>query len=352
MDEPIFKSKKFQYSPGSHRDKAVLWIHFEKDPILIKEVKKLVSSAWSATRKCWYVTDTITYRKLFGLEDKTDGYSTAEIPEINQNHYQRFIEELKLRAYSANTIKTYSNEFGVYLKTLGKVPAEKITPERLRSYFLYCIDTLKLSESTVHSRLNAIKFFYENILHRTKFFYEIPRPQRPEKLPKVLNDHEIRKLFASTKNLKHLMILKLTYGMGLRVSEVVNLKISDIDSKRMQVLIEAAKGKKDRYVNLPASILPDLRRYYKDYKPKEYLFEGQYGGQYTVRSVQAVFKTAMNHAKIKKRVGVHGLRHSYATHLLEAGTDMAFIQNLLGHNPDASGSRPLRSTLKWEEKKY
>jgi integrase/recombinase XerD len=120
--------------------------------------------------------------------------------------------------------------------------------------------------------------------------------------------------------------------MGLSVSEVVNLKISDIDSNRMQVLIEAAKGKKDRYVHLPKTVLHELRRYYTTYEPKKYLFEGHFGGRYTIRSVQAVFKSAMRRAKIRKRVGIHGLRQSYATHLLEAGTDMAFIQYLMGHN--------------------
>jgi len=119
--------------------------------------------------------------------------------------------------------------------------------------------------------------------------------------------------------------------MGLRVSEIVNLKVANIDSGRMLVHIEAAKGKRDRYVTLPASILDDLRNYYRTYRPKTYLFEGQYGGQYSIRSVQAVFKNAMQKAKINKSVGIHGLRHSYATHLLEYGTDMVFIQKLLGH---------------------
>jgi site-specific recombinase XerD len=119
--------------------------------------------------------------------------------------------------------------------------------------------------------------------------------------------------------------------MGLRVSEIVNLKITDIDSNRMLVHIENAKGKKDRYVTLPLSILDDLRKYYNTYRPKTHLFEGQFGGQYSIRSVQAVFKNAMKKAKINKDVGIHGLRHSYATHLLEKGTDMYFIQKLLGH---------------------
>lgn len=120
--------------------------------------------------------------------------------------------------------------------------------------------------------------------------------------------------------------------MGLRVSEIVNLKITDIDSDRMKVLVSRGKGKKDRYVNLPVSILDELRQYYKDYKPKEYLFEGRYGGAYSKRSAQAVFKNTMQKAGIRKKIGIHGLRHSYATHLLELGTDISLIQKLLGHN--------------------
>lgn len=120
--------------------------------------------------------------------------------------------------------------------------------------------------------------------------------------------------------------------MGLRVGEVVNLKVTDIDSKAMQVFIERAKGKKDRYANLPQSILEQLRAYYQAYKPCKYLFEGQYGEQYSTRSVQQVFKNAMLKAKINKDIGIHGLRHSFATHLLENGTDIKFIQELLGHN--------------------
>lgn len=120
--------------------------------------------------------------------------------------------------------------------------------------------------------------------------------------------------------------------MGLRVSEIVNLKITDIDSKTMQVLIERAKGKKDRYVNLRKSILEQLRIYFKDYRPKKYLFGNQYGEPYSIRSAQKVFSSALKKAGINKVVGIHGLRHSYATHLLERGTDISYIQNLLGHN--------------------
>ena len=191
---------------------------------------------------------------------------------------------------------------------------------------------LELSENTIHSRINAIKFYFEQVLHCDKIFFEgIPRPKKKSQLPEVISKQEVAKLFSHVKNPKHLLMLKLCYGMGLRVSEIVNLKVTNIDSHRMIVHIKAAKGKTDRYVALPASILGELRTYYLDKRPKEYLFEGQNGGQYSIRSVQLVFQQAMEKAKINKEVGIHGLRHSYATHLLEAGTDMVFIQKLLGH---------------------
>lgn len=141
----------------------------------------------------------------------------------------------------------------------------------------------------------------------------------------------MKRLFDHTPNLKHNTMLRLCYGMGLRVSELVALKVKDIDGANMQVHLRRAKGKKDRYVPLPTSILEQLRTYFKEYRPKEHLFEGQYGGAYTARSAQAVFKQALKRAGINKDIGIHSLRHSYATHLLEAGTDIAFIQKLLGH---------------------
>lgn len=234
-------------------------------------------------------------------------------------------------AYSPNTIKTYAAEFTHLLKTIKDQPIYDVSANEIRAYFLYCFDTLKLSENLIHSRINAYKYYFEKVLKRESFFIDIPRPKKPSILPKAISKQDIKKMFLVVKNTKHLLLLKMCYGMGLRVSELVNLKITDIDSKRMQVLIDRAKGKKDRYVMLPQSILEELRTYYLEYRPKMYLFEGQYGGQYSVRSVQQVFKNVMIKAKINKKVGVHSLRHSYATHLIEQGTDIRFVQELLGH---------------------
>ena len=330
-----FNIQNYHFSIGKHNDDDIIFVHFPYNMQLKKELQEKFSSAkWNSTLKCWYLPDFNSIRNEIGLPPKTEvGKDTiSRIYPINLTALKRMHETLLLKAYSPNTIKTYCGEFSQLLYLLKDVSVDTLTADRLRSYFLYCITQLQLSENIIHSRMNAIKFYFEQVLHREKIFFEgIPRPKKKSSLPKVISKKDIIKIFAQVENTKHLLMLKLCYGMGLRVSEIVNLKITNIDSERMLVHVEVAKGKKDRYVTLPSSILDDLRNYYRIYQPQIYLFEGRYGGQYAIRSVQAVFKSAMQKAKINKSVGIHGLRHSYATHLLESGTDMVFIQKLLGH---------------------
>lgn len=326
--------QSYQFSFGNHRDKKVIWIRFEKNIQLIKELRIAFPSAkWSQTQKAWYLPDVATIRKVLHLEEKEFGTELREqIYPNNQQAFQDFINQLKLKAYSKNTIRTYVTEFAHLLKILKNYPVENLSEERLKDYFLYCVKKEKIKENHLNSRMNAVKFYFEQVLHKPKMFFDIPRPKTPKLLPKMLTKSEIKKIFENTKNTKHLLMLQLSYGMGLRVSEIVNLKIEHINSENMLVHISGAKGKKDRYTNLPESILTLLRNYYREYRPKEFLFEGQYGGAYTVRSVQNVFKQAMRKANIHKTIGIHGLRHSYATHLIENGADIRFLQELLGHN--------------------
>ncbi|MBC7439792.1 MAG: tyrosine-type recombinase/integrase [Flavobacterium sp.] len=316
----------------THRKEKRIAVVFEKNAELIARIKLIGGSRWSQTLGAWHIPDTEVNRIRFKISIAEGKSSLAQIQEVNQSVLKRFVEQIQLKGYSLNTLKTYRNEFGNYLCHIKAIDAQNCTLEDIRNYILYCINTLKLSEATLHSRINAMKFYYEQVLKRERFLLELPRPKKPLKLPKVIAPADIKKLFEAAPNLKHNTMLRLCYGLGLRVSEIVNLKIRDIDSKAMQVFIERAKGKKDRYVNLPESILPQLRNYFIEYKPKIYLFEGQYGGQYSSRSAQQVFKNAMLKAKINKTVGIHSLRHSFATHLLEQGTDIRFIQELLGHN--------------------
>jgi len=324
----------FSYSVGMHYGKTVIWISFPYQPDLLKELKSLFPAAkWSRTHKAWYISDSTNVRQLLGIAPKVPGERMLEkIHAVNRAAFQKTLNELKLKAYSTNTITVYLSEFSQLLILLKNNPVDALTPERLKDYFLYCVEKKKIKERQLNCRINAIKFYFEQVLHRKRMFFDIPRPKRPLSLPKVLNKRELKKIFESTDNLKHKVMLRLCYGMGLRVSEVVNVKIEHIDSIRMSVLIAMGKGKKDRYVPLPDSILEELREYYKVYKPKIWLFEGQHGSQYSIRSVQSVFKKAMENAGVHKTIGIHGLRHSYATHLLEGGADIRFIQELLGHN--------------------
>lgn len=319
---------------GHHRENPVIFCRFEYNPKHLKIFKTQFPSAkWSQTNKSWYVPDTTHFKNRLNLQTAPVGDSLLKcIHPINQTEFIKFRNTLQQRMYSPATVKTYLTEFAQLLYILKSISVTTLSCEKLNAYFLYCINKLKHSENQVHSRINALKAYFKFVLNKEYIFDGVPRPKKANKLPQVLSKSEVQKLLSVVTNEKHLVMLKLCYGMGLRVSEVVNLKVIDIDSKRMQVFIRAAKGKKDRYVNLPTSVLNDLRYYYKIHQPKNYLFDGQFGGQYTKRSVQQVLKISLKKANIDKQISVHGLRHSFATHLLEGGTDMVFIQKLLGHS--------------------
>ncbi len=316
-----------------HNGESRIAVYFELNKDLIQRIKKLHGVRWSRTLRVWHLPDVPAYRKQFKIEEKLIGKNAIlKIDDVNKESYQKYLDLLYLLGYSKNTIRTYAIEFAQLLYVLKNKSIDDLNTEHLKSYLLYCIQVLEMSENQVHSRINAIKFYFEKVLNQPKIVMDMPRPRKPMLLPNVLHIEDISKMIKLTTNIKHKTILMLAYGMGLRVSEIVNLEIKHIDSKRMQVHIHGAKGKKDRYVNLPETVLPYLREYYIAYKPKIYLFEGQYGEKYSTRSAQQVFKQSLERARINKTIGIHGLRHSYATHLLEQGTDISYIQKLLGHN--------------------
>lgn len=352
MPKPVFELI-------THKGQARIKVGFEFNIVWNKRMKQMADAKWSKTLRSWHIPDTEENRKRCGLpmrgSDIRTEISKAEmiikapvikrVPEKttpvllpisdgNNEAMEKFLQMLQLKRYSGSTIRTYKNEFAAFLQTLGKVKAEGLTTERVKDYVQYCHNTLKLSENTVHSRMNALKFYYEQVLKREKFFWEIPRPKKPMLLPKVMGEAELSRLFNSVTYLKHKAILFTAYSAGLRVSEVINLQWKHLDRKRGQILIEQAKGKKDRYVTLSPVLEDILTSYYKKckMKPVKYVFESTVPGEpYSARSAQIIFKQAKQKAGIKKDVSFHSLRHSFATHLLEKGTDVRFIQELLGH---------------------
>ncbi len=190
----------------------------------------------------------------------------------------------------------------------------------------------KKSNSYVNQMINSIKFYYEVVKEMPNRFYSVDRPLKKEPLPKVISMEEVSAIIKNTPNIKHRCIVSLLYSAGLRRAELLNLKLQDIDSKRMVIFVKNGKGGKDRLTLLSPSVLKDLRDYFKIWKPKEYLFEGENGGMYSTGSVMAIINKSAKKANIKKKISPHVLRHSFATHLLENGTDLRTIQTLLGHS--------------------
>lgn len=326
--------RKLTFQETLHRNQKVILCSFPYDLQVLKEFRKAFPSAkWSRTHHSWYLPDSISYRNRLNLPVPDNGDKwLPKLYEHNKAEFIKFRNALTQKAFSPNTINTYLGEFAQLLILLKHHPVDGLTTERLNSYFLYCIKKMKHSEAQVYSRMNAVKSYFKLVLNKETVFDNVIRPKPTNQLPKVLSKQEVLKLFSVTTNLKHLVILKMAYGMGLRVSELITLKVNDINIDRKQVHIVSSKGKKDRYVHFPENLTQLYLDYLKAYQPISYLFQGQFSEKYTVRSAQSVFRNAMNKAGITKSVGIHGLRHSYATHLLEAGTDMVFIQKLLGHS--------------------
>jgi len=239
--------------------------------------------------------------------------------------------DMELKGYSPRTIKNYIGHVSNFAKDYNKSP-ELLREKEIREYLHYCIMEKKLSEGTVNYINAGLKFFYTKTLNRYWNMDKLFRIKEPRRLPAVLSPEEVKSIFDATENLKHKTILMTIYSAGLRVSEVCNLKITDIDSKSMQILIREGKGKKDRYSLLSNANLEILREYWKRYHPTEYLFSGRgRTDSITPRSVQRMMEKSIKKTKITKKATIHTLRHSFATHLLDAGTDICYIQRLLGH---------------------
>jgi integrase/recombinase XerD len=239
--------------------------------------------------------------------------------------------DLELRGLSPHTQENYLRHVSQFSRHYGRSPRH-LGEKEIKEYLLYLLREKKVSTATVNQCYHALKFLYERTLNRMWVMARVPRVRRLKQLPVVLDKEEVESLFSVTENVKHRALLMLIYSSGLRLTEAARLKVTDIDSKRMLVRIKQGKGRKDRYTILSKTALEALREYWDQYRPKDWLFAGRYPGKpLTGRSIQRVLIKAKDLAGIKKPATVHTLRHSFATHLLEAGTDLYHIQLLLGH---------------------
>lgn len=249
----------------------------------------------------------------------------------NEQVYKEMQKVLKLKGYSPLTAKSYLSHCRNLLHYYER-SVDDITHDDITDYLLHLLEDRGCSSGYVNQGISAFQFLFTQVLSRATVVFDVPRPKKERKLPNVLSKGEVMSILNSVGNLKHKAILTVAYSAGLRVGEVVSLSIKDIDSQRMLIHVVQGKGKKDRYTILSKATLQLLREYVKEYRPREWLFEGQVRGTHIVeRTAQRVFEDACKSAGVKKDVSIHSLRHSFATHLLEGGTDIRYIQNLLGH---------------------
>ncbi|MFT5217761.1 MAG: integrase/recombinase XerD [Glaciecola sp.] len=330
-------------------------IKFTPDKILQTLIKSLDKPKWSSHYNMAYVLNTKTnlatiYTTFKGvawinynrfLTNKpvhtsnetvdVEWFRTREVTEGYRCCPEDYLSKLELKRYANNTIRTYVHFFESFINYYSTIDLQAITEIHIRAYLKMLIHQQK-SNSYLNQVINSIKFYYEVVLGMPNRFYKIERPRKEFKLPTIISKEEVLALIEQTNSIKHRCSVELLYGSGLRRSELINLKIEDIDSKRMLVQIKKTKGNKDRLTLLLQNVLQDFRSYYKTWKAKEYLFEGHKGGKYSGQSVVKVVKTAAHKAKIRITVTPHMLRHSFATHVLKAGVDLRQIQVLLGHS--------------------
>lgn len=311
-------------------------VSFSYDPKCVTKVKSIEGHRWHPDKKYWsfpYSKDIL--KKILsaftGENINIDHSLQGLIKETAKNkNFEDLRRELVSRKYSPKTVKAYLYYNRDMLKLIGK-SSFNVKESDIKNYLLYLVEEKKAATSTLNIAINALKFYYGIMLKR-KFFYEIKRPRKDKKLPVVLSEEEVAKILSLVNNIKHKAILMLIYSAGLRVSEVVKLRPENIDRERKLIHIKGAKGRKDRYTMLSDVALAALRDYLKKHSPQSWLFAGaKIERHISTRTVQAIFEQACASANIIKNVGVHSLRHSFATHLLESGTDLRYIQELLGH---------------------
>lgn len=342
--------------PINHHKQLYWGLFFKYNDQLIAEIKKLPGRRWSPSKKCWHIPyrantvegiathfqgkAQIILDRTPPLQAKTTNTSKPTSLSIYKTYLsvdtQRKIEMVRKKMatvrFSQSTIKTYTGMLESFFGYFKDKSTSEITSQDIESYNYNIV--LKNGYSAVYQRqlISALKLFYNYFTESEIVPDDLVRPKQVKKLPTILSKEEILGLLVAAKNLKHCSILAFLYSSGLRVSELINLKLKDIDFDRMQIIVRMGKGRKDRVVALSTRMLGLLRNYINTYKPDTYLYNGQKQLQYTGTSIRKVMKRAAESAGIKKHVTPHTLRHSYATHLLESGVDLKYVQDLLGHS--------------------
>ena len=325
-----------------YRKENQLLIRFTYNEKLITLVRPIKVASWSSTLSSWYVKDSEenfnTILTIFKnvTEIDTSKINKKQLFKRNLTEEQKkllnsFYLFLKGKRYSQSTIQTYTFFVADFVNFHTKTPLEALTNRHVELFIEKVFIERNYSVSSQRQFISALKVFIIFYPQTRINDLVLERPKKSRQLPNVLSQEEVLDIIRCTQNLKHRAILALIYSCGLRISELTNLKLVDFHLERKQLIIKNGKGRKDRYVSLADSFLPLLSNYYYSYKPKIYFVEGQNGGKYSTESIRQFLRKSCSRAQVKKKVTPHTLRHSYATHLLENGVDIRYIQSLLGH---------------------
>ncbi len=352
MTSPEDSKGSVRASLFDYKGRSVIRLEFEYDAAIVAEIKKIRGRIYSIMFKCWYVPDTPQMREQFGITlnlvkddagqitggmDSHGHISTnltafEKLPENVKEKLREFRKWMEQHRYSEQTIRNYLNHLSQFFIFLGEIDIKEVTAEDVVRFNHEVIIRHKRSVSYQRVVTGAIKLFYSHFFDHKMDVDRLDRPFREKTLPIVLSKAEVERILKVAGNIKHLAMLSLMYSCGLRRGELLALKINDLDKDRNLIRIIQGKGRKDRYVPYSEKLKGILGDYYAAWKPKEYLFEGQDGGKYSERSIALVLEHAVQRSGVRKDVHLHTLRHSFATHLLEAGTDIRYIQEILGHN--------------------
>jgi|SRR5690554_4809262 len=329
------------YEPLKNARRIKVYIPYEMHE-LRANFKKLNSTFWHPNQKLWSIVNTDENLGLLkGLvagnyELKKEAvYEKIKLGNLNENALNALDElekRLVLKHYSRRSILTYKQMLTVFLNRFQNYNLSEITKEQIEKFIYELIKTNNISESYQNQIINAIKAYYEHVLGMPREYYNIERPKRSVQLPNVLSKKEVIALIQSPKNIKHRAILWTIYSAGLRISELINLRVEDIHSDEGYIFVKDSKGKKDRKTILSDHLVELLRKYYKAYRPSYWLFEGQTGGQYSTTSIRKIYRRAVKESRSNPWSTVHTLRHSFATHCIENNVNLRYIQNMLGHS--------------------
>ncbi len=359
--ERVFKGEKISIKPHLE-DIAWMEVYVPKLVVIHEKLKRFSMVRYSKVKDCYLVPAApVAYESLALQMEALDVVIINQLPDnyLQKRHLpnrrqldirnakERIYEQLPEQArgyltkmmdtilalnYSHNTLKSYSSALIQFLRHFNYQDPQTLSQDAIITYLASLMER-GLSATTGHTMVNSLQFYYHNVLDQKQYTFKLPRPKKEKKLPTVLTMDECLRIFQVVDNPKHKLLLLIGYGAGLRVSEIVNLTWSDILFQEHKIHIKNAKGMKDRMVMLPYAIINSLELYKKLYKGKDYVFEGQFAGEpYSTTSVQAVMRKALQKSGLDKKATVHSLRHSFATHLLENGTDIRYIQQFLGHS--------------------